>query len=263
MSDLWKRVQKGAGVMNRFVAIVWALGGVGSLALAATYNLYFNNTEQGDNSTATPSVSIQQDANGRLVEAKKDPGVLQTPVTEAATPQAVLPAPVATPAPTLTATAPMSAARENKWRFGVLAGMAFEKGVYSNSDSYPNVIYTGVRTTNDYLVDRQTPALILALGYAPLPYLGFNFFAGVGEFPLWGAELEVTPIKINLFGFEDAFELGFMAGGTSLARAHGNAVALHGGVRAGWNFGERWQISANGRANLGFLAADAGISYKF
>lgn len=268
MSTPQDRVRRSRGLFNRIAALVWAVGGMGSLAFAATYNLYFNNTEQGDNSTATPSVTIQQDANGKLVDAKKDPGVSQTPVTEPQTPEAVPPAepaPVAAPAPapvaTSVATTPAPESRENKWRFGVMAMWAKERDVYSNEyDMYRS---DGSSYVESYMLDRETPALGLSLAYSPLSYLGFNFFAGAGEFPLWGAELEVTPIKINLFGFQDAFELGFMAGGTSLARAHGNAVSLHAGLRAGWNFGERWQISASARGNLGFLAGDAGLSYKF
>ena len=62
-------------------------------AFAATYNFYFNNTEQGNNSTATPNVTISQDGKSGGTELKTGPK------PEASSEPAIVPVGAATPAP--------------------------------------------------------------------------------------------------------------------------------------------------------------------
>lgn len=62
--------------MKKAMKLVWiGLSFVGwiSLANAGTYNFYINNTEQGDNSTSTPTVTVKDGKNGE-VEVEKTGG---------------------------------------------------------------------------------------------------------------------------------------------------------------------------------------------
>ena len=67
---------------------------VSGVAFAATYNFYFNNTEQGDNSTATPNVTVQQDDKGGPAKVTKTGG---DPMPAASATPAVMEQRVTTP----------------------------------------------------------------------------------------------------------------------------------------------------------------------
>lgn len=237
-------------------------GGVLGLAGAATYNLYFNNVEQGDNSTATPSVSLSTDANGKVVEAKKDPG---TPEATPPAPAEETPAPATTPAPTAQSTAMVnttSSTANYKWRAIVSTGILNESsGGYFNDPYVSHSGDGGYSSYNYYYNDGVS--FNGSLGYFPLEYMGFNAFVGVADKLYGGFELEITPIKFNFFGFKDALEIGGMVGISTLAAAQGNVASAHLGLRAGWNFGERWLLSANVRGNAGFVSGDAGLGMRF
>ena len=61
-------------------AIAFAGACAVSVAWGATYNFYFNNTEQGPNSTATPHLTVSQSADGKI--EKKEGGQTLTPMGE-------------------------------------------------------------------------------------------------------------------------------------------------------------------------------------
>jgi hypothetical protein len=60
-----------------------SLVGVATSARAATYNFYFNNTEQGANSTANPTVVVKEDPNGvaKVVTPEPSPSPSEAPST--------------------------------------------------------------------------------------------------------------------------------------------------------------------------------------
>lgn len=227
-------------------AVSWGLLGI---AGAATYNLYFNNTEQGDNSTATPSLSVATDGAGKLEVKKNGETAATAPETPLPTPQTTIPPqPTILPPPMIQA-APGSAQSvasvftapntDHKWRASVVGGV-FAEGYFDGASIGAN------------------------LGYFPLSYLGFNAFVGGLDTSFHGgAELELTPFKLNVFGFQDTLEVGAMIGLNSLAAASSNFVSAHIGARAAWNFGSRWMVTTQVRGNLGFITADAGLGYRF
>ena len=96
--------------MKHFNSGIAAIGaGLFGLAAAhaATYNFYFNNTEQGDHSTATPSVTV---TDGKM---EKKPGAEPSPAPAAVAAQETPPPAVAAPAPAavVAAAEPSSTAR--------------------------------------------------------------------------------------------------------------------------------------------------------
>lgn len=243
MKPLERRKVRAGHALWTLVAL-WAMGGTG-IAGAAVYNLYFNNVEQGDNSTATPSVTLQTKGDeAKLVSPSPAPEVTALAPSPSPAPVEVKAAPGATP--TETATLAKPEAKSHKFRFAVGLG-----AIGADVDGYRHVISNNV---------------MIELGYYPLPYLGFNAFGGPTEGEpqaFAGAELELIPLKVNLFGFTDALEFSVMGGGTTLAAAPGNVMSLHLGGRAALNFGERWTVAVTGRANGGFFTTDLGLGVRF
>ena len=81
-----------------------------AVANAATYNIYFNNTEQGPNSTATPSMTVT--GAGAPPIAQPSPAVTASAQPETAAP---MPAPVLQNASVQTSEAPRAESKESRW----------------------------------------------------------------------------------------------------------------------------------------------------
>ncbi|MBS1983686.1 MAG: hypothetical protein JST16_05890 [Bdellovibrionales bacterium] len=233
--------------LMRPLLILLGMIGMVSVAGAAVYNMYFNNVEQGDNSTATPSVTVHKTEEGTKVTKTSGDGTVASPVVENPAPA---PAPVAAPVAaeaTSVAAAPRAVDSGLKWRFSLNGGRSYNSGGWASSGK----------------------SIALNLGYFPLPYLGFNVWGGhtflhTGD--RWaegGAEIEVDPVKLNLFGFTDSVEVGVMAGLSNLGRSPDNYVSLYAGARVALNFASRWNINVTGRGNYGFYTVDAGLGYRF
>jgi hypothetical protein len=112
-----------------------------AVAHAATYNIYFNNTEQGPNSTASPSMTVTG-AGGPPV-AQPSPAVTASGQSEATAPA---PAPVPQNISVQTSEAPRAEPRESRWtitgmysvgsNIGTQEYMPYYGGGYSGYDSY-------------------------------------------------------------------------------------------------------------------------------
>lgn len=151
------------------------------------------------------------------------------------------------------ATAP--APQEYRWRVGLGSGYAYEDS-YVGTRADIGVNKDGSRYYYDTF-GRGTPMAVVSLGYFPRPRLGFHGYFAVGRFPFVGAEVELTPIVL------DIVELGLMLGATSLGRSPENIVAVHAGARLAVNVTERWVLAASSRANWGFVSLEGGLAYRY
>lgn len=147
---------------------------------AATYNFFFNNTEQGPNSTATPSVTVQ---DGKLVKNPGAAGDGEAPAGDA-TGAAPSPGgeenPPAAPAPAPESVSEVAALERTfpdaKWKIS-LGGASPSYGSSSDAQYWQ----TSERTTK----------LQASLTYYIIPELGASLLAG----RLTGLELEVAPLR--------------------------------------------------------------------
>lgn len=148
-----------------------------SSAQAATYNFYFNNTEQGANSNASPSVIVQ---DGKLVPNDADPETADTAVASPA-PTTAPPSEggnVVTAVPAMESTFP-----DAKWKFslGSIRSRYTVKAFGPTSSSYYGY--------GDY----SNTKMIGSLTYYPIREAGFSFH--VGRF--LGPELEINPFGVK------------------------------------------------------------------
>jgi hypothetical protein len=77
-----------------------------------------------------------------------------------------------------------------------------------------------------------------------------------------GGELELVPLRISLFRFEDLIEGGLMLGASTLKHAVGNVATAHAGARLTFNLGDKWSITTAARANLGYIIGEAGVAIR-
>jgi hypothetical protein len=227
---------------------------------AATYNVLFNNIEQGANGVANPKVEV---ANGKATKTADGAAPEAAAASAVATPEVNVP--VGTPAavtpqvPSAGSSASVAdgATPEDRSARPIRMGLfASRLGV----DTYGNDSPVGGN---------------LSLGYFPLRDFGLNFFAGTnGTSPhaFYGGELEFVPIRLGVFGWKNALELKGMLGATTLGRdlgTRGERGSVLGGFGATVNFGDRYGITAEARTNLSnrddyrFWLADAGLTVRF
>lgn len=259
--------------MVSFPLIAAALAVSEWAAHAATYNFYFNNTEQGDNSTATPNMTVTDDGKvfktGMPVDtAKKDaaPSAVQAP--------ALL-------APASESSARLSAVAENPnpsvqhWRFSVGLSAMQEYGD-SNNFSHEHPAEPGVSVSfffNKYVG--------LTLFGAKLPTEDFmpNRWA-------FGLEAEVLPFHITVAGVENFLELGVIGGVLAEHQDNGDAVTqtfyntsstttttdtynseywkyrAEGGLRMNLNFGRNWGIISSLRATSDYALVEGAVALR-
>ncbi len=261
-------------------ALTWA-------AWSATYNFYFNNTEQGNNSTASPTLQVNDGKptgtgagnHSLLPLAAASPVPPPEPVPSAApsaAPVVVVPVappgatePIGAPAVTAPAAAPVAipptvepatdSSAEFKPSYFPFRHFRFDLGgsaVYANESG-------GI-----------TFGPSLGVAYFPVKGLGFHFYAGVmntnmynpndgsfdGQSVFGGGELELLPVRVSIGRFEDVFELGVLAGASTINASEDNLVTAHAGAVVNFNLGERWGISGIVRGNLGYVMASAGLT---
>ena len=220
---------------------------------AATYNVFFNNVEQGANSTASPTVNIS--GGKKPVEEAQAPAV-ETPATPAS-PVVSVPANPQANAGVSTAKLETPHAEEShsfkRGRLGILAhNISLEGSPQFNRDSN----YGGTA----------------AVTFFPLANFGLTAFGGAGTSlgAYGGAELEFIPLKLSIFDW-NALEAGLVVGASTIGRGLEDPVwgTMHAGVTAGLNFGEHFGITAGLRTNLTarnqfhYWLADAGLTVRF
>lgn len=231
----------------------------------ATYNFYFNNTEQGPNSTASPSLSV---VDGKPSSSGAQKTVTNLTEGDAPAAKTEVPAVASAQAPAVAKTAssthvePKSDDDSHFWRFGLSAGFVG----WQDSGSVNGPYYGGGSPTNNRGV------ALLSLGLFPAREIGLNLFAGIRSSgfddnvtPIFGgAEIEIVPLKISIFRATHLLEFAAL-GGVSKLTPTSEGVHVHVGARATINLGERWGIMAAGRispSTPSVLMADAGLIFR-
>ena len=199
-------------------------------AEAATYNFYFNNTEQGNNSTASPSVTIKDG------EKMKTMGIPETQPA-ATSPEPTSPTMPPAQPPTVIPSAPASVAEEPrqeyaKWRF-VLGSMTGNiKGEYDY----------------DYAKGRQDEKRSHLYGqvtHFPIKEVGLSLLGG----RMIGPEVEIIPLgtKIGFGKFTFNLTAGYlMSNNPDLTKDS-----------------RKWDLFIGAGANLNLLKdLSLGISYR-
>jgi hypothetical protein len=227
-------------------------------AYAATYNFYFNNTEQGDNSTATPNVVVNdgKKEGGKSLEPK-NPALDPAASSQATSAAAAVPGP-----------APSSA-----------SGQQSTAALPADAVSPPE--FRHVRLTAGATDLLGAMGASVGIGYFFNREFGFNAFGVLsrGDYKTFGAngtwsgteswtgfdaglEMEVTPVRIAVGRIEDLLDLGGMLGVSTIAADTGNWVSPHLGARLNINLGSRWGITTTARLNASYAMAEAGLVFK-
>ncbi|OFZ18610.1 MAG: hypothetical protein A2X94_01580 [Bdellovibrionales bacterium GWB1_55_8] len=282
-----------AFVMAGLTALVLSTG-----ASAATYNFYFNNTEQGDNSTASPALNVQ-DGKNVSPTPQETPAAQPTPLAFPDAAAAALANASSnalkslggnqeTPVPAAPDAAGASLANASSASLNSPSGIFNREyrpfrlmvGAAAVTEQGTHTYISGMGTTESYedFGDmRFGGAASLALYLSRRSAV--NFFGGMQQvtysdtedfYPTTadqlrayaGVELELMPIHLSLFGVEDIFEAGILLGATTLRKAPGNIASAQAGVRLNFNFGNDWGLTAAGRANMGFIMAEAGLAFR-
>ncbi len=224
---------------------------------AATYNVLFNNIEQGANGIANPRVDVSGGKATKTADADLPAAAASTANPEVNVPVGRTPVtPAAPSASSQTTVAEVAPAEDH-------ALHPFRVGFFAN--------HLGV----DRASDASPVGGSLSLAVFPLRDLGLNFFAGTaGTAPhaFYGGELEFVPIRVGIFGWKNALEVKGMLGATTLGRevgTQGERGSVLGGFGATLNFGDRYGITAEMRTNLSnrndykYTLADAGLTVRF
>jgi hypothetical protein len=217
------------------LAALVAAAGV-SLVWAGTYNFYFNNTEQGANSTASPSLTVSADGKATSTGAQQTVSSTDgklVPDKNPAAGSSVVPA-----APVTTAeSAPAQRESDPDFRHFRLE-LGGTKAIH--------------RYQYGYTTDEQ--GLLAAVGISFTRELGVNFFGSRLEKGRWfgGADFEITPIRASLFRMENFLELTGLVGASTLDQVYYGAVLLaHVGARVNLNLGHQFGVTAVVRQSLG------------
>ena len=216
-------------------------------AKAATYNVLFNNVEQGAHSTSSPSVTV---SGG---QAKKDAGVSAEETAQApAAP--VIDVPQTAVPPVGTQVAQISAPSLEEWH------------------SLPfRLELSGHVLRSEWASNDTTPGAGASVSYFPISDFGVSVLAGSiasGHY-YWGGELEAIPLRLSLFGLKNMAEIGVLAGGTNLGAYEGVGATGHLGARASLNFGDRMGVSFAVRTNVtdrnrySYVMAETGLTVRF
>jgi hypothetical protein len=243
------------------VGLVIGLCGLAYVAWGATYNFYFNNTEQGDNSTATPSVTV---SDGKATKTPGTPEAQPSPGPSAAPVVTASPTPVEPPAPIGPAPAPATAENRSEARLSMLSQFWRELPLGQDEQRHFRLTAGGASFLSGGSIGPIVDAAIV-----------FNKWVAINGFAAsldsdyrrqkatYGAELELTPLHIPLGEAHPRFiELGLVAGVNNIYPLPENYVTPHAGARLTLNFGNTIALTAVGRGNAGHQMIESGIVFK-
>lgn len=235
---------------------------------AATYNFYFNNSEQGDNSEAKPTVVVNE-PDGKKTTVGPDGETF--PATEGE--EAIQSQPIDNAVPS----APQGQTRNSyrpediwdkwsdKFTFGVsLVSMRFTETRTERRSIFDDDYEFGApdRVIKEH---KQSGGLIITPGFQFNPYFGAHLILG----HMAGAEVELNPIGIG-----NAFQLGLFGGisrqsSIFLLPIFGSSFRPHYGAHASFRVAKEWLIRASARQSPDWLGAEdstlsfgAGIVYR-
>ena len=246
-----------------YIGVCLALAASWSVALGATFNVNFNNTEQGNNSTATPMVRVEDGrtvSNGANASSTGQNGAHgESPLAE----------PSANPLTSALSTPPSPA-----------QSVAEEKASKSADETGYGGRHVRFGVGANYL---RKPGGAIERGAGPIVsiafpwnrYFGVGFFIGVAGssgfglnneskvFPI-GGEIEITPLHISLFKSEDLISVGVNLGVNKMTDAHGDLpVPMHAGARLEVNFSSGFGANVSGRTDFAGMAhAETGVFFR-
>ena len=226
---------------------------------AGTYNFYFNNTEQGANSTASPSLTVK-DANGGVSDAtngnsKNSNSTLPAPGAPGVTPAA--PA-EEIPAGSSQTQLPEQVVEKKFPRFRIFGGGASTTAEYESYYSGPISL-----ASTSYRSRYRSGEKIEAKTY---DYLASATFFLTKDFALsWlmgrltGPEFEIYYLKKGQTGFQSAILIGGFQDKTKPAFDHfgipqinkSKKYQAHLGINLAYNFTESFGILGAYRAGIG------------
>ena len=250
-------VRLGLGQFAWLIAVFIVLSGFAVWSVfAATFNTYFNNVEQGSNSTSTNSIHV--DGTGRVPDAQN--GAQNTAALPGATPSSVPTSETA--APSTGAQAPAAATVATKTDLPEVPREGYRHFVVGAA----GLLFSDRRSDFSPSINHNTGGGSLSLGYGFTRDFGLRLTGGAYAFSNnnqnakgFGAfEAEVMPIHVGLFRAENALELGVVGG----ADIVGNQLGGHGGVRANVNFSETFSLTAAVRVGREFNTEEAGIAIR-
>lgn len=235
-----------------FTGVVWVLclGFAWHRARAATFQYIFNNVEQGNNATASPSIRV--DGNQVTKQSSPEATPTTTNIVEAAN-----------------ANASVDLGSPSRWRLVLAASQS-----------------TGLapKEAGSEIKDKMGWKPMASLSYFPLRNLGITIFGGqfsahrsnlsrqsnISKDAFFlGSELEWTVLRMELFGADNLIEVAAIGGGNNMGRYLGEKVAAHAGARLSLNLSQRFGLSAAARTNLSdrttyhLTQADAGLNLRF
>lgn len=170
---------------------------------AATYNFYFNNTEQGANSTATPNL-IVKDANGGISNAKNGSSEVTTPnsTTPSENPQPV-PIENSTNGTLFEPTEPRD-----------FAFLRFFGGLGNTSSAHSPIVNTNGgfwdRPGTKYVPGNKIKENLTSPLLSASLFISKNFALSFLMGRLWGPELEFYFLNQGKRGFQSAILIGFL-----------------------------------------------------
>lgn len=230
--------------MKRIILFTLVLVTISVEVEAATFNYIFNNVEQGDNSTTSPSIVV----DGEKI-TKKNGEVVSTSSAESEIP-------MANP----------EARRALKYRLMALGSML--------SNYTPNNISlksTGQEVKGMWKERSSANATIAGSVFVGRDLALGGFWANQNDGKAnYGAEAEFIPARIEVLGKYDFIETGILLGASTIGRDYlGKGGTFHGGVRASVNFLPQLGITAAIRSNINerskyrYTMAEAGLAYRF
>ena len=242
---------------------------LGSLSIAvalhaATYNVFFNNVEQGEHSVSNPSLHVSdgkvtKNAGTTQAESVQTPlaesnnsNLIQTPTSDAATATQIPSGSSTTTVANITSN--QTSQQRRMFRFGLLGHGLSEDSKYTQFESSSR--WGGT----------------IEAGFFPLRDFGVNFFTSANPSTsdssaqfFYGGEVEFTPFRLNVFDLPNFIEASVFVGASNLGSNEGLWGTVHVGPRISINFGDRYGITSALRVNLtdrsqfSYLMGEAGF----
>ena len=256
-----------AGTLFGFIGVV-------CVSMGANYNFYFNNTEQGNNSTAAPNLTVTDgkvSSSGAGTTNAVPPTVVANPMSpvpkgEVAKTEPKMELPSQTGSAALTKAEIAQPKQSRKWFKLTASGAAVQKD--ANRMGY---------------LKYSEPAFVLQGTVSFFRDLGLNAFGAVytstdrNSDRFYGAEFEFIPVHLTIGKLENFIDLGVAVGANNarqtteiqdataeskLSYRQQSQFGAHLGFRTSINIGNEWSITAGIRGGREFAMAEAGLSLK-
>ena len=222
---------------------------LGSKAYPATYNFYFNNAEQGDNSTSTPTVIVKDGKQIKGDEEQPGPEKPTAQPTPALKSETIAQPPVALPAKEPEdSDQQASTARSHKFEkflsdrdqphFRLIAGVTATTINHSMSqDGYSYSYEGGSFASSGYSYDNTSAEASPSVSFSffPVSILGATYFLNMHS---EGLEGELVPLSL---GRDGRFQLALLGGG--LKDLGGGPFRPFLGGRLELNFSRTWGMT--------------------